>query len=224
MIKSLPTEERPREKMILGGSASLSNAELMAIILRTGTRKKSAISLAEEVFRFCENDISELRQMSLESFCEIDGIGFSKACQIKAAIELGFRMNAVKISYGQKISSPLDIVNTFIHELSNEKIEKFIVVFLTTKNEIIGWEVISQGSLNASIVHPREVFNKAIRKSAASIIAVHNHPSGYTNPSKEDLLITERLAEAGKLLGIDLLDHIIVGIKGYYSFKEHHTF
>lgn len=224
MIKTLPSEERPREKLLTYGSDRLSNSELMAIILRTGTKDKSAIQLAEELFTYCKVDISEIRELSIEALCKIDGIGLSKACQIHAAIEFGKRVNQSKLTYGQKIKSPLDVVDTFRQILSSEKTEQFIVAFLTTKNEIIGWEIVSHGSLNASIVHPREVYHKAIKKSAAAIIAVHNHPSGYIEPSKEDLNITLRLHEAGEIIGIPLLDHIIVGVRGYYSFKEHQTF
>lgn len=149
-----------------------------------------------------------------------EGIGESKACQLLASLELGKRVKQMGILQRAKMSSPTEVVNFFSAELDNIKVEKFIGVFLNTKNEVINWEVISVGSLNASIVHPREVFNRAIRRNAASIIAVHNHPSGHISPSKEDFNITKRLYEVGQLVGIPLIDHIIIGKNKYYSFKE----
>jgi DNA repair protein RadC len=220
MIKTMPESERPREKMLNRGSGTLSNAELLAIIMRTGSRQKSVLDLAGDVINHCERDIGDLRHITLQELCKMQGIGPSKACQIMAAVELGSRIHAKKLVYGQRIASPSDVIEAFHSQLSHERVEKFVAVFLSTKNEIISTEVISVGSLNASIVHPREVFGKAVRLSAASIIAVHNHPSGDPAPSLEDRAITKRLDEAGKLLGISLLDHIIIGGSRYYSFKE----
>lgn len=223
MIKSMPYLERPREKMLNLGRDHLSNSELLAIMIRTGSKDKSAVDLAKQVIDLCEHNISDLRGLTIEMLQQIDGIGPSKACQIIAGIELGMRIQTAPLNVGQKIGSPKDIVDFVASSLRNEKKEHFIVVFLSTKNTIIGQDVISIGSLNASIVHPREVFNVAIKRHAASIIAIHNHPSGDTSPSKEDVLVTERLSEAGKLIGIELLDHIIIGHESYYSFKEHHA-
>ncbi|MDK2866769.1 MAG: repair protein RadC [Clostridiales bacterium] len=220
MIKTMPESERPREKMLNRGSQSLSNTELLAIIMRTGSRQKSVIELANDVIGQCERDIGDLRHITIQELCAMQGIGPSKACQIMAAVELGTRIHAQKLAYGQRIASPNDVIGAFKSILSHEKVEKFVVAYLSTKNEIISTEVISIGSLNASIVHPREVYGKAVRLSAASIIAVHNHPSGDPTPSREDRNITQRLHEAGKLLGIALLDHIIIGGSRYYSFKE----
>jgi DNA repair protein RadC len=156
----------------------------------------------------------------MEELCKFEGVGESKACQLLASIELGKRLRQVKPLRNIRMSSPSEVVGFFYAELADSKVEKFITVFLNTKNEVINWEVISIGSLNASIVHPREVFNRAIKRNAASLIAVHNHPSGHIDPSKEDVNITKRLFEAGQLIGIPLIDHIIIGKEKYYSFKE----
>lgn len=220
MIKKLPLEERPREKLIHYGQETLSNAELLAIILRTGTSNYSAIDLAHKIIEKCPSDFSDINHLSLKELCEIEGIGPSKACQILSSIEIGRRIQRANFKSKLKISSPEAIFSFFKSEIGHERVEKFIIVLLNTKNEIIKWEIISVGSLNASIVHPREVFNKAIKNSAAAIIAIHNHPSGHVAPSKEDLNVTMRLKEAGSIVGINLIDHIIIGKAQYYSFKE----
>jgi len=220
MIKALPIAEQPREKLMNHGVAYLSVSELLAILLRTGTKNASALSLGNEIVSKCGDDLMELHQITLEELCMIEGIGESKACQILAAIELGKRLKQSTIMRKAKLSSPNEVVTFFSAELNESKVEKFIAVLLNTKNEVINWDVISIGSLNASIVHPREVFNRAIKRSAASLIVVHNHPSGHIDPSREDINITKRLFEAGQLIGIPLIDHIIIGRDKYYSFKE----
>ncbi|GAB6109602.1 RadC family protein [Fusibacter bizertensis] len=220
MIKNLPYEEQPREKLVTYGASFLSNSELLAILLRTGTRNKSAVDLGRLIVNKFGNNINELSQVTIEELCTIDGIGESKATQIISAIELGKRVKQSTALRGLKITSPSDVVKFFSTELSDSNVEKFAIVLLNTKNEVINWEIISIGSLNASIVHPREVFNRAIKRSAASIIAIHNHPSGAIEPSREDLSITKRLSESGQLIGIPLIDHIIIGKSCYYSFKE----
>ncbi|MDK2918024.1 MAG: repair protein RadC [Candidatus Petromonas sp.] len=219
-IKEMPKMERPREKLIRYGPHSLSNAELLAIIIRTGSREHSALELANIILSRDEKGIRFLANCTIEELSEIKGIGSSKACQIVAAIELGNRLSKSLLSKGESIRSPKDVMDIFIRDMRFLEKEYFKVVFLNTKNEIISYETISIGSLNASIVHPREVFNRAIRKSSASIILVHNHPSGNPKPSKEDINITKRLIEAGKILGIEVLDHVIIGDGNYYSLKE----
>ncbi len=220
MIKKLPYLEQPREKILNHGVDVLSTSELLAVLLRTGTRHHNAIDLGNILMRKCGEDLTELSSITLEELCLIDGIGESKACQILAAIELGKRLKQSPLVRKTKITSPNDVVAFFSAELSSERVEKFIAVFLNTKNEMLAWEVISIGSLNASIVHPREVFNRAIKRSAASILAVHNHPSGHVEPSREDINITKRLSEVGQIVGIPMVDHIIIGKDKYYSFKE----
>lgn len=222
MLRNIPASEQPREKLLNSGVQHLSLSELLAILLRTGTKNNSALELAKTIIGKCNDEISTLQQITVEELCEIEGIGESKACQVLAAIELGKRVRQPGTMRKYKLSSPTEVVSFFNAELSTEKVEKFVAVFLSTKNEIINWEIISIGSLNASIVHPREVFNRAIKKSAASLLVIHNHPSGHAKPSREDENITKRLYEAGQLIGIPLIDHIIIGHEDYYSFKEHH--
>lgn len=220
MIKNIPHSEQPREKLLSKGVSHLNNSELLAILIRTGSAKRNAIDIGKEILSSCGDDLSEFGELTIEEFCKFEGVGESKACQLIASIELGKRLKQVKQLRSIKMSSPSEVVGFFNAELADLKVEKFISVFLNTKNEVINWEVISIGSLNASIVHPREVFNRAIRRNAASLIAVHNHPSGHTDPSKEDINITKRLYEVGQLIGIPLIDHIIIGKEKYYSFKE----
>jgi DNA repair protein RadC len=220
MIKNIPFSEQPRERLITKGVAHLSNSELLAILIRTGSIKRNAIDIGKEIISSCNDDLSILGELTMEELCKFEGVGESKACQLLASIELGKRLRQVKPLRNIRMSSPSEVVGFFYAELADSKVEKFITVFLNTKNEVINWEVISIGSLNASIVHPREVFNRAIKRNAASLIAVHNHPSGHIDPSKEDVNITKRLFEAGQLIGIPLIDHIIIGKEKYYSFKE----
>ncbi len=219
-IKEMPETERPREKLVRYGAESLSNAELLAIIIRTGSKEYSSIDLANIILSQDKKGIRFLTNCSIEQLQSIKGIGKSKACQILAAIELGKRLSRSSLEAKKSIKSPQDVVNIFIDDMRYLEKEYFKVVFLNTKNEIISYETISIGSLNASIVHPREVFNRAIKKSSASLILVHNHPSGNPNPSKEDINITKRLIEAGNIIGIEILDHIIIGDGIYYSLKE----
>ncbi|MBM7560762.1 RadC family protein [Fusibacter tunisiensis] len=220
MIKGIPQSEQPREKMISLGVETLSNSELLAILIRTGTKHKTAVQLAQELVNSCSGDFSEFANITLEELSGFTGIGPSKACQILAAVEVGKRVKMSGIVRRTKVSSPADIYQYFSAQLSDLKVEKFIIVLLNTKNEIINWEMVSMGSLNASIVHPREVYNRAVKRSAASILVLHNHPSGHVKPSAEDINITRRLKESGTLLGIPLIDHLIIGKDSYFSFKE----
>ncbi|MGL6107621.1 RadC family protein [Romboutsia sp.] len=212
-------EERPREKMLAQGERSLSNNELLAILLRTGTKKKNAIELANYIINKDTQGIRYLQDMTIEELCEIDGIGLSKAAQIKAAIELGRRISSSKPEK-YKVQNPWDIYKYYMDSLRYLKKEVFKVVLLNTKNEIISDIDVSVGTLNSSLVHPREVFREAIKRSANKIILLHNHPSGNVEPSKEDKNITSRLIKCGELVGIEVIDHIIIGDGLYFSFKE----
>lgn len=218
-IKDLPLEERPREKMKEQGAGRLSNAELLAIILRTGYREETAIHLAEKVI-FQAGGLRFLPDYTLEELQKIKGIGLAKAVQIKAALELGRRIASSFRPTTLSLNSPQEVADFLMEEMRYYRKEYFKIILLNTKNQIISLEDISMGSLNSSIVHPREIFNVSIKKSAAAIILVHNHPSGDPHPSREDLEVTTRLVDAGKILGISVLDHIIVGEKKYFSFKE----
>lgn len=219
-IKNLDREDRPIEMLIEKGEKALSNSQLLAILLNTGTRNKSAIMLASELIA-AQNGIRNLNGLSVEELSKFKGIGKTKACRIIAALELGVRISVAKGVENFTIHSSGDAGNIYMEELRYKKKEIFRVIFLNTKNLIISHKDISEGSLNASIVHPREVFVEAIRKNSNKIIVMHNHPSGDPTPSREDHVITKRLVEAGKIIGIEVLDHVIIGDGIYYSFREH---
>ena len=219
-MKSMPEIERPRERLLNYGVKFLSNIELLAIVLQSGSKEESALHLGAKVMSLSDQGINALFDITAEELKDIKGIGNAKACQIIAAVEFGKRVASSQSNILGKVSSPQMVADYFEHELKQLNKEKFIAVFLNTKNMITSYETISIGSLSASIVHPREVFNRAIKKSAASIILIHNHPSGNPNPSNEDKLITERLCEVGKIVGISVLDHLIISSGGYFSFKE----
>ena len=220
MIRDLPKNERPREKMENQGAMKLSNAELLAILIQTGNKNESAIELGQKILELLNDGIFELGNMTIQELCKIKGIGTSKAVQILAAVELAKRINMDHYLVKERILSPEDVYSTIGQDMKYMKKEVFRVIFLDTKNMVIDYENISIGSLNASVVHPREVFNRAIKKSAAGVILMHNHPSGNPTPSNEDLSITKRLVKAGELLGINVLDHVIIGIGKYFSMKE----
>ena len=219
-IKDLPLNERPREKLYRYGVKSLSNSELIAVIIRTGSKGDTAIQLAERIISLDDRGIGFLSDATIEELTDVKGIGNCKAAQLLAAIELGKRISAYKKEDNIRISCPNDIADLLMEEMRYLKKEYFKIAILDTKNQIITIENISIGNLNSSIVHPREVFNMAIKRSANSIILVHNHPSGDPTPSSEDINITNRLIEAGSILGIKVLDHIIIGDNKYISFKE----
>ncbi|MCT4562811.1 MAG: DNA repair protein RadC [Maledivibacter sp.] len=219
-IKSMPENERPREKLIRYGVHTLSNSELLAILIRIGYKERSALELANVLLSHADSGIRFLANCTVQELSEIKGIGKTKACQIIAAVELGNRLSRSLLEMKKTIKSPRDVTDMVINDMRFLEKEHFKVIFLNTKNEIIAYETISIGSLNASIVHPREVFNRAIKKSSASIILLHNHPSGNPEPSKEDINITKRLIKAGEIIGIDVLDHIIIGDGNYFSLKE----
>lgn len=219
IIADLPPEMRPREKLEALGPEKLSDGELLAILLRTGSKKESAISLADRILAQPKG-LTFLAESSIEDFAEIHGIGLAKACQIKAAIELGRRVALESKGAKPVIKTPEDVAELLMEQMRHLDREHFVVLLLDTKNQVLHRETISIGSLNASIVHPRELFKQAIKKSAATVILVHNHPSGDPTPSIEDLTITKRLVEAGELLGINVLDHIIIGDQKHYSLKR----
>ena len=217
-IQDMTLEERPREKMILNGAGSLTDAELLAILIRTGTKQFNAIQLGKAIIEKADN-IRYLQNITIEDLESITGIGKTKAVQIKAALELGNRIASYKPAK-YKIKNPWDIYKYYMESLRYQYKEIFKVVLLNTKNEIITDVDISMGTLNSSLVHPREVFREAIRRSSNKIILLHNHPSGNAEPSKEDKSVTNRLKECGELIGIEVIDHIIIGDGIYFSFKE----
>lgn len=219
MLRDIPDEERPRERMLRYGAGALSQTELLAILLRTGTRRESAIHMAQRLL----GEIGGIRGMmdlSLEELTNMRGIGPAKAVQIKAGIELGQRLAKTRLPEARIIRSPRDAADLLMEELRYLQKEHFVCLFLNTKNHIIAQETLSIGSLNASIVHPREVFRAAIKCSSASLVCAHNHPSGDPTPSPEDIRMTRRLLEAGEIVGIDVLDHIVIGDGKFVSLKE----
>ncbi|RED87736.1 DNA replication and repair protein RadC [Cohnella phaseoli] len=218
-MRELPSGERPRERMQQHGAQALSHAELLAILLRTGTRNESAVYLAQRILNEC-GGLRKLAESGWEELTHIRGIGPAKALQLQASIELGRRIARSKLPETVKITCPQDVADLLMEEMRHYREEQFVCLFLNTKNHVIGRQTLSIGSLNASIVHPREVFKAAIRRSSASILCAHNHPSGDPTPSAEDLQLTKRLAEAGQLLGIELLDHLVIGDSSFISLKE----
>ncbi|MFZ7120533.1 MAG: RadC family protein [Eubacteriaceae bacterium] len=221
-IPELPIDEQPRNKMSINGSENLTNAELLAIIIGTGNRNETAITLSQKILKFSNNDLSYFINSSIEEIInnkDLKGIGFVKACKIKASLELGRRLNK-QVKKCMKVRSPKDIADLLIEDMKYLKQEHFKIVLLDTKNQILGIETVTIGTLNASLVHPREVYKRAIKKNCSSIIVAHNHPSGDANPSIEDKNITKRLHDSGEILGIKLIDHIVIGYDNYVSFKE----
>lgn len=222
-IKNWPEDERPREKLIKTGSVSLTNSELLAIILRTGygspTRKQSALDLAKNLLSRYKN-LNDISEMSVTELAEIKGIGLAKAAQIMASFELGKRMSAERNGSNISFRCSEEVANYYIPLLKDLKNEQFRLVMLNIKNRIIREVMISQGSLTSSIVHPREVLKIAIKASAASVIFLHNHPSGDPEPSIDDIEITNRLCKSCSIIGINVLDHLIIAENGYFSFKQ----
>ena len=215
VISDLPVIERPREKMLRYGPGKLSDSELLSIIIGTGTRELGVLALAESILsHFGRQGLPYAGCADLSVF---NSLGPARACRIAAIFELGKRFLADKKN--NIYLKPRDIWDE-LREIRDSKKEHFVSFYLDTRNQEIHKEIISIGTLNLSLVHPREVFEPAIRNLAASIIVAHNHPSGYIEPSNEDIKTTKRLAEAGKLLGIELLDHVIVSRNGYTSMKE----
>ncbi|MBR7796949.1 MAG: RadC family protein [Bacillota bacterium] len=219
MIKNVPKDDRPRERLIKSGSSHLSNAEILAIILGSGTRQESVLALSNRLLMHFEG-LKLLSDATIEELIAIRGIGTAKAVLILAAVELGKRMHIYRSDERHVIRSPEDGAEYVMEEMRGLNQEHFVTLFLNTKNQIIHKQTIFIGSLNASIVHPREVFREAVKRSAASIIVIHNHPSGDPTPSQEDIHVTRRLVECGKMIGIELIDHLVIGDRKYVSLKE----
>lgn len=219
LLRDVPREDRPRERMMTDGAEALSNAELLAILLRTGTRNESAVHLASRILREC-GGLRQLVDMSIEELTNIRGIGPAKAVQLRAGIELGRRLARRAAVDRPSIRKPEDAAKLVMEDLRCELREHFVCLFLNTKNQVIARETLSVGTLNASLVHPREVFRAAIKCGSASLICLHNHPSGDPTPSPEDISLTARLVDAGALIGIEVLDHIVIGDGRFVSLKE----
>ncbi|MDW2875780.1 DNA repair protein RadC [Cytobacillus sp. T106] len=219
MIRDFPQDERPRERFIQNGPESLSNHELLALMLRTGTKEESVLQLSNRLLTHFEG-LRLLKDATLDEMTSIKGIGMAKAIQVLAAVEIGRRISSLSYDDRFVIGSPEDGAKYVMNDMRFLSQEHFVCLYLNTKNQVLHKQTIFIGSLNASIVHPREVFKEAFRRSAASIICIHNHPSGDPAPSREDIEVTKRLAECGKIIGIDVLDHLIIGENKYVSLKE----
>ena len=221
MVRELPVDERPRERLLALGPGFLSNAELLAIVLRNGSKERSALQLAQDILSLYKDDgVSALGRMTAGELMCLQGIGSAKAAEVMAAVELGKRLNAHISRQRAMVTCPEDAADYAMPRFRYEDREHFAVILLNVKNHILSMPVISVGSLTASVVHPREVFKAAIQQTAASIILVHNHPSGDPTPSKEDIEVTARMVQVGKVMDIPVFDHIIVGGDKFVSLKE----
>ena len=216
-IKDLPKSDRPREKLIAKGAENLKDSELLAILLRTGTTGKNVIEIASQILT--KYSKKRLLQMTYEDLSKISGIDSAKATTLLAAFELSKRALEVNDTNLPVISTAKDAAAQ-LTDMRELKKEHFVVLYLNAKNQLVHKETISMGTLNANLVHPREVFEPALKHSAAQIIAAHNHPSGDPKPSEEDIDLTKRLNEAGNLMGIEVMDHVIVSKNAHFSFKE----
>ncbi len=213
MIKEIPEIDRPREKMIRFGPQSLSHLELMAVLVGSGNIYREVMDTARDLAKITEREFDNL---SVEKLQEVKGMGKAKACQIMAAVEFARRF---LIKEEIKISSPEDVLS-LVEDLRDKKQEYFLTLTVDGANNLIQKRTVFIGTLNQSLVHPREVFVDAVSDRAAGIILVHNHPSGSNEPTREDFIVTHRLVEAGKIMGIEILDHIIVSKKNHFSFQK----
>jgi DNA repair protein RadC len=218
-VRDLPRQERPRERLQKFGPEALSAQELLALVIGRGIPKKSVMNIAQELLaRF--GNIKAINQATIEELSQIKGIGLAKAAQIKACFELGRREELEPELKTFDINNPEAVVKALRTSIKDKAKEHFKLILLNPRNRIIGISTISIGTLNASLVHPREVFKDAIMHSAASVVLVHNHPSGDPEPSEDDIKITKKLVDSGKILGIEVVDHIIIAKQGFKSFAN----
>ena len=224
-IKKMPETERPQEKMLYGGAGALSNSELLALIIRTGTGDKSALRLADEVISYADENTGGLGAAEVRELTAIDGIGEAKACSIVAAMELSKRMvSGHRSAVRARIRDSRQVAEILMNEMMYEKREFFMAINLNSKMQVESKSVISIGSLDSAPVHPREGFGPAVRRGAAAVVVAHNHPSGDPTPSPQDIEVTKRLIKASEVLGIKLIDHVIVGNGCFTSMKSEGLF
>ncbi len=219
-IKEMPVSCRPQEKLMYAGAGALSDSELLALVIRTGTGDKSAVQLAEDVIAFASANTGGIERADPGELTEVHGIGTAKACSIVAALELSKRLISGRVMENSRISDPGDIAKFLMQEMLHEKRELFMAVHLDTRLRIESKHIVSIGSLDSAPVHPREVFSQAVKRGAAAVIVAHNHPSGDPSPSPQDIAITKRLSEAAAIMGISLLDHIVIGNGKYISLRD----
>lgn len=218
-IKDLPVSELPRERLLTYGVSSLSNSDLLSIILRTGVKDISVREISDNILKQI-GSLSSLNDIGIRELSNIKGVGQVKAVTLLAAIELGKRVSSPEIELKMKLNNTELVHNFFKNYFKNLKQEKFMTIFLDNKKRLISYKILFIGTLDRSIVHPREIFNEALKNNASSIICIHNHPSNDITPSKEDIIFTKQLVESGKIIGIPLVDHIITNGSEFYSFYE----
>ncbi|MCC4219595.1 RadC family protein [Staphylococcus saprophyticus] len=218
-INDLANHQKPRERMLNYGASHLSHAELLAILINTGRKGYSSLDIANELLKSIVN-LKELKHLSINDLNKIKGVGLYKALTLKAAFELGERMHSGSVDDKIQINSPKDVADFMMGKMEHLTQEKFIALFLNSKNIIIKQKTIFMGTLNSAIVHPREIYSEAVKCASNAIIVLHNHPSGDTTPSLEDIKTTDRLRECGDILGVQLLDHVIIGDHTYLSMVE----
>lgn len=217
LLREISEEQRPRERLLEYGVENLSDSELLALIFRNGCFGESVIDLSQRLIK--SFGLSKLNNLSLNELMEVKGIGIAKACCLLAAFEIGNRVSTGKIVC-KKINNANDVYSYFYPRLRRLKKERFYSLILDSKNKVIKEDLISVGTIDSSLVHPREIFRSSIKESGSSIVLVHNHPSGDCEPSTEDIIITKRIRKAGKVVGIKVVDHVIVGEGRYFSFEE----
>lgn len=218
-MEEIPVEDRPRERLKSLGAEVLSVRELLAIVIGPGSRDKGAMELAGDLMSAFEST-RDLSGASIEKLSSVNGMGFAKACRVRAAIELGKRVVKAVRGRIRSVRCPEDAAGLVMEDMRHLDREHFKVILLDSKNAVISIETVSVGTVNASIVHPREALRPALEKSATSMVLVHNHPTGNVSPSREDILLTKRFEKCGRILGIDVVDHIIIGDGKYKSLKE----
>ncbi|MFO7976010.1 MAG: DNA repair protein RadC [Candidatus Hydrogenedentota bacterium] len=218
-VREMPEEERPRERLARLGAIALRDAELLAVLFRTGTREEGAIALAERLLRHFGN-LRVLSRASIEELMQVKGVGRVKAIEIKAAVELGVRLANEKDEQRPKIRSAEDVANLLMARFKQCETEEFKALLLNTKNEVLKEVKVASGGLDAALAMPRDVFRQAVREAASAVIVCHNHPSGDPQPSPEDIRITERLRDAAEILGLRFLDHIVFGSNRWVSLQE----
>ncbi len=221
-VKNLPESERPYERFRNLGPKALSDAELLAIILKTGTRNLTSMELARELLSRCQGNLLNLYELSYEQLLEIRGIGTVKAIQLKAVAELSRRIARTDRGYRLSLGSPASIADYYMEEMRHRRKEAFVGAFFDAKCKFLGDSVIATGSVSQAFVSPMELFRKALMRSAVMIVILHNHPSGDPAPSEEDIQLTRRVEKGAQLLGLTLADHIVIGDNRYYSFRENH--
>ena len=219
-IKELPASERPYEKFLSLGASGLSDADLLAIIIKAGTKDKSAVDIAQEILSGRHGNLLNLYEMSYDELIQVSGLGQIKAIQLKAVAELSMRISKAKRAHSIRMNTPVTIADYYMEQMRHLQQEVVICAYFDVKSRFLGDKFISKGSLSSSVVDISSVMRTALEKNASKIVLLHNHPSGDCTPSKDDIAVTDRLAEGSRIFSIELCDHIIIGDNEYYSFYE----